>query len=324
MSVSEPSDQHWRPSCAFEMLQWRAQMLGQVREFFAARQVLEVETPLLASSAVSDPHIDSIASAEPTPRWLRTSPEFFHKRLLAAGSGDIYELGKVFRSGEAGRWHNPEFTMLEWYRVGWHYHQLMDEVEVLIRSLLGTDSASWPSQRFSYRQLHHDILGLDPFTMNREQLTQAAQTHGLAHAHDESDATLHDFLYGVAIRAHLPATTLTFVYDFPLSQSALARVRADDPPVAERFELFMGAVEVANGYQELTDGAEQERRFLRDLELRRQHGQATAPLDQNLLAALRHGLPECSGVAVGLDRILAQMALADSLSQVMSFHQGNA
>lgn len=337
----------WQNRASINQLRQRAQLIGLIRQFFNERQVMEVETPLLSQAAVSDPQIESIAThdepcadeprsnelANTGKRWLRTSPEYFHKRLLANGSGDIYELGKVFRKGEAGRWHNPEFTMLEWYRVGWHYHQLMDEVEALVRRLLAVNhepndnqqgESSWPCRRFTYRELHQELLDFDPFTLNREGWIAQAIKHGLSAAHEENTAVLQDFVYGVAMRQQLSPGQLTFVYDFPLNQAALARIRHDTPPVAERFELFMGQIEVANGYQELTNAEEQAQRFNNDLELRKQFQQNTAPIDQHLLAALKAGLPECSGVAVGIDRVIAQIFGHEQLNAVLSFDWGQS
>lgn len=298
--------------------------MQQIRQFFAQRQVLEVETPLLASATVSDPHIESIASRTEPMRWLRTSPEYFHKRLLAAGSGDIYEIGKVFRAGEAGRWHNPEFTLLEWYRVGWHYQQLMDEVEALVRLLLDDSDDTWSYQRLSYRELHRKTVAIDPFELSPAQWLDSARAHGFDAANDEPLSTLQDFIYGVAVRQHLPVRTLTFVYDFPLAQAALARIRQSHPPVAERFELFMGRVEIANGYHELTNADEQRERFKHDLQQRQQRGQIQTPIDEQLLAALASGLPPCSGVALGIDRLLAQLHGADNLAEVLSFTHHNS
>jgi len=342
MNDAHPQGHDWQNRASIHQLRLRAQLIQAIRQFFSARQVLEVETPLLSQAAVSDPQIESIATHDESrsdqpnsdehtneaQRWLRTSPEYCHKRLLANGSGDIYELGKVFRKGEAGRWHNPEFTMLEWYRMGWHYHQLMDEVEALVRQLLALNhelndnqqgKSSWPCRRFTYRELHQELLDFDPFTLNREGWISQATKHGLSAAHEENTAVLQDFVYGVAMRQQLSPGQLTFVYDFPLNQAALARIRHDTPPVAERFELFMGQIEVANGYQELTDAEEQAQRFENDQALRKQFQQNTAPIDQHLLAALQNGLPECSGVAMGIDRVIAQICGHDQLNAVLSF-----
>ena len=313
------NNDQWLGRLSVATIKERAQQIQRIRSFFAERQVTEVETPLLASSAVSDPQIESMSCRAPEPRWLRTSPEYFHKRLLAANSGDIYELGKVFRAGEAGRWHNPEFTMLEWYRVGWTYHQLMEEVEALVRLLLDQESTHWTSQKLSYRALHQAILNIDPFTLKDDDWIQLAQSHGLNDANCETVSTLQDFIYGVAIRQHLPNNQLTFIYDFPIHQAALARIRPGQPSVAERFELFMGNIEIANGYQELCDGKEQRQRFESDQHIRQQQGLSIRPLDQYFLAAMQSGLPECSGVAVGIDRLLAKIKKAEQLQAVLSF-----
>lgn len=329
---------HWQPCASLPNLRQRALLLQQVRAFFAQRAVMEVETPILASAPVSDPHIQCVGTQNPQQQgesiqpahWLRSSPEYFHKRLLAAGSGDIYELGKVFRRGEAGRWHNPEFTMLEWYRVGWQYHQLMDEVAELVLQLLANfeanaeNQAAWPVQRLSYRELHQQILNVDPFQLNLAEWQVLAAEHGYHDASHSPLAILQDFVYGVAIRQHLPTRQLSFIYDFPLHQSALARIRPGNPAVAERFELFMGQVEIANGYQELTNAAEQRDRFTHDQQLRAAYAMPQAPSDEFFLSALAHGLPECSGVAMGIDRLFALIRGETQLAHVMSFTVGNS
>lgn len=314
----------WASNLDRNALIQRAKYLQQIRQFFAERDVVEVETPLLASSAVSDPQIESMQCQSPEQRWLRTSPEYFHKRLLASGSGDIFELGKVFRAGEAGRWHNPEFTMLEWYRVDWDYHQLMAEVEGLVRTLLASQSGQWHTEKISYRDLHQQILNIDPFSLSHKEWIHLAQQHGLRDADTENIVTLQDFIYGVAIRKHLPNNQLSFVYDFPVHQAALARIRTGHPDVAERFELFMGDIEIANGYQELTDSLEQAQRFEHDQKIRQEHQQVTRPLDQYFLQAMQQGLPRCSGVAMGIDRLLSKLISTNELSNVLSFHWQNS
>lgn len=314
----------WQPSCTIKTLKQRASAYTKIRRFFEQRHVTEVETPVLATSAVSDPQIDSIQARQEQPRWLRTSPEYFHKRLLAAGSGDIYELGKVFRDGEAGRWHNPEFTLLEWYRVGWHYSQLMHEVENLLRHLLAGDpNQPGPAKTLTYQELHLDFLGFNPVTASDQKLRQYAANAGLYEPPTDR-ALLQDFIYGVAVREHLTDNTLTFVHEFPVEQAALARIRPGQPSVAERFELFMGKVEIANGYQELNDGAEQRRRFEQDQQRRAMLGKPRNPIDQHLLNALDAGMPECSGVALGVDRLLAALSNSPQLSEQLSFSWTNS
>jgi lysyl-tRNA synthetase class 2 len=311
----ESEQEHWRPSAAAAALQARARLLGKVRGFFAARQVLEVETPVLSRSGNSDPGLAQLRLAD-TGAWLRTSPEYPMKRLLAAGSGDIYELGRVFRAGEAGRHHNPEFTMLEWYRVGWSWRQLMGEVADLVRHCAaGRDLAE---RRLGYRDLFLEHTGLDPFEATAKDLARYAAAAGLDAPELDRNEWL-DLIIGTVIQPALPDHTLTCVYDYPADQAALAKIRNDSPPVAERFEVFLGQVELANGYQELTDAAEQRQRFVDENRLRAARGEQTAPLDEALLAALDAGLPECAGVALGVDRLLMFLENVNALHEVIAF-----
>jgi len=312
---------NWRPTAAPGQLKARALLLRDIREFFAERNVMEVETPLVSLAGNTDPEIQSIRTGE--GGYLRTSPEFALKRLLASGSGDIYELGRVFRGGEAGRTHNPEFTMLEWYRTGSSHHRLMDEVADLVRRCGRGKFDRWPVQKLSYRQLFLHYAGLDPHDTDEHALAERAQQH------DIDDLVLSrrqwlDLLLSVVIQPALPEHCLTFVHDFPADQAALARVRQDDPPVAERFELYLGRTELANGYQELTDAPEQARRFEADNRRRESRGEPVYQVDLNLVQALEHGLPECAGVALGVDRLLMAIVGADSISEVLAFPHSRA
>ena len=311
----------WRPTAAPGQLQARALLLREIREFFAERKVMEVETPLISMSGNTDPEIQSIRTAD--GGYLRTSPEFALKRLLASGSGDIYELGRVFRGGEAGRTHNPEFTMLEWYRKGFSHHRLMDEVTDLIRRCGRGKFDHWPVQKLSYRQLFLHHAGLDPNDADVSTLAERAQESGI----NELELTRRqwlDLLLSVVIQPALPEHCLTYVHDFPADQAALARVRQDNPPVAERFELYLGRTELANGYQELTDAAEQARRFEADNRQRESRGQPVYQADHNLVKALEHGLPECAGVALGVDRLLMAVTGAASITEVLAFPHSRA
>jgi len=311
----------WRPTAAPGQLQARALLLREIREFFAERKVMEVETPLISMSGNTDPEIQSIRTAD--GGYLRTSPEFALKRLLASGSGDIYELGRVFRGGEAGRMHNPEFTMLEWYRKGFSHHRLMDEVTDLIRRCGRGKFDHWPVQKLSYRQLFLHHAGLDPNDADVSALAERAQESGI----NELELTRRqwlDLLLSVVIQPALPEHCLTYVHDFPADQAALARVRQDNPPVAERFELYLGRTELANGYQELTDAAEQARRFEADNRQRESRGQPVYQADHNLVKALEHGLPECAGVALGVDRLLMAITGAASITEVLAFPYSRA
>jgi len=311
----------WRPTAAPGQLAARALLLRDIRAFFSERKVMEVETPLISVSGNTDPEIQSIRTAE--GGYLRTSPEFALKRLLAAGSGDIYELGRVFRGGETGRTHNPEFTMLEWYRSGFSHHRLMDEVTDLVRRCGRGKFDHWPVQKLTYRQLFLHYAVLDPYDADERALSACAQQHGIDDLELNRRQWL-DLLLSVVIQPALPEHCLTYVHDFPADQAALARVRQDSPPVAERFELYLGRTELANGYQELTDAAEQARRFEADNRRRASRGQPVYPTDQNLVKALQHGLPECAGVALGVDRLLMAIVGAASISEVLAFPHSRA
>jgi lysyl-tRNA synthetase class 2 len=303
-------------------------MLAGVREFFAARGVLEVDTPTLSASAVSDPQIESLAThvaGMPGPRYLSTSPEFPMKRLLAAGSGDIYQICKVFRDGERGRWHNPEFTMLEWYRLGFDDAALMTEVQDLTAGLLAPHRRLLlPAGRLTYRDALRQFAGVDAHSDNDATLQSAAAAQGAAHsAALDRDATL-DLLMGLVVGPRLGHDRPCFICDYPASQASLARLKPGLPAVAARFELYIDGVEIANGFHELANAADQRARFAQDLALRRARGQIQPPLDERLLAALDSGLPDCAGVALGFDRLLAVALGATRLSDVMNFAIDNA
>ena len=324
----------WRPSATLETLRARAQLLRTIREFFHTRGVLEVDTPMLSQYGTVDRHIDSfpVASPHPSPLtphvlWLHTSPEFAMKRLLAAGSGPIYQLCHVFRAEQAGRFHNPEFMLLEWYRPGWDHHRLMDEVEALVGLFLSPLPAreGWSFERISYRAAFLAHTGLDPFSASIEHLRSGLARHGVAapehpesEAQDDRDFWL-DLWMGSVVGPRLGIEAPCFVFDFPASQCALARVRDGDPPLAERFELFWKGIELANGFHELTDAAEQRRRFESDSAWRRERGLATPPVDENLLAALAVGMPAGAGVALGVDRLLMLMLGLPEISVAIPF-----
>jgi lysyl-tRNA synthetase class 2 len=306
----------WRPAGSLARLKARALMLQDIRGFFSEQGVMEVETPLTSAAGNTDPEIQSIRTD--TGAYLRTSPEFPLKRLLANGSGDIYELGRVFRAGESGRSHNPEFTMLEWYREGISYHQLMDEVALLVKHCGRGKFDQWPVEKLSYRELFQRYLELDPFTADSHALCAVARQHGI----DDIDLGRRqrlDLLLSLVIQPALPDECLTFVCDFPSDQAALARIRPGSPPLAERFELYLGCTELANGYQELTDAVEQQQRFDKENVLRQERGLPTVTTDHHLVTALEHGLPECAGVALGVDRLLKSLCDADTLNEVIAF-----
>ena len=310
-----PTDS-WQPTAKLAALQSRARLLREIRNFFALREVMEVETPLISAAGNTDPEIDSIRTDN--GRYLRTSPEFALKRLLAAGSGDIFELGRVFRNGETGRYHNPEFTMLEWYRTGFSYHELMDEVADLVRKCGAGVFDNWPLEKLSYRKLFQKHIDLDPYTADVSALMAAAKKHGIEDIELNRKQWL-ELLISHIIQPNLPNKTLTFVFDVPADQASLAKIRQDTPPVAERFELYLGQTELANGYQELTDANEQKSRFEAENSQRINRGEQAYPMDLHLIAALQHGLPECAGVALGVDRLLLQICGADNLRDILAF-----
>jgi len=302
-------------------------MLAAAREFFAHRGVLEVETPTLSAAAVSDPQIESLitrVAGMAAPSYLCTSPEYAMKRLLAAGSGDIYQICKVFRDAERGRWHNPEFTLIEWYRLGFDDAALMNEVEALIGHLLAPYRWPEPADRLSYAAALQRHAGVDAHAADETELAAAAARHGIVcDAALDRDGRL-DLLMGLVVGPRLGRERPCFICDYPASQAALARLKPGLPPVAARFELYIDGVELANGFHELADAGEQRARFARDLSARRAHGQVEPPLDEHLLAALAAGMPDCAGVALGFDRLVAIALGAPRLADAMAFTIDNA
>jgi elongation factor P--(R)-beta-lysine ligase len=314
----ELNNQDWQPSAPLANLQLRAQILAEIRNFFAERRVMEVETPALGRFAITDRHIMSLAVPTPSDGhyYLQTSPEYAMKRLLAAGSGCIYQICKAFRAAEQGARHNPEFTMLEWYRLGYDHHQLMDEVDTLVGQILNTPAA----KRMTYNDLFQKYLHIDIHTSTDAHLRTCIHNAGwMADASQlERDACLQ-LLMNHGIEPQLGFDAPLFVYDFPASQAALARLSKTQPPVAHRFELYIQGNEIANGFHELTDPIEQEQRFLDDQHQRRENGEAVPLMDPRLLSALRHGLPDCAGVALGIDRLILLAASAQHINQVLAF-----
>ena len=315
----------WRPTADIAALRLRARLYATIRAFFAERGVLEVETPILSAAGNTDPNIASFttrfgghADAGARERWLRTSPEFPLKRLLAAGIGDCYELGRVFRDGEAGRRHNPEFTMLEWYRVGWDHRRLMRETADLANAALVLVGRAAAVRETTYRDLFRNTLGIDPLADPDESLLGCLDGIAVDREGLLRDDWL-DLLFTHRIESTFRDDTLLLVHDYPASQCALARIREGDPPVAERFELYLGPVELANGFHELADADEQRARFERDNARRAARGDVQPPLDARLLAAMGHGLPDCAGVALGVDRLLLAMTGTNGLAGVLAF-----
>ena len=315
--TSESQSAEWRPAASRGVIEARARLLGDIRTFFSERGVLEVETPVLSSAGNSDPNIENMVIEGEQPAFLRTSPEYAMKRLLAMGTGDIYELGRVFRAGERGRHHHVEFTMLEWYRIGMGYRDLADEVIALVRRCGRGAFDDWPVRRVSFRDLFQEHTGLDPFHCTESELAECAVERGILSPPLEHGQWI-DLIVGQVIQPALPGEHFTVVEDFLPEQAALARIRKGDPDVAERFEVYLNQSELANGYQELTDAEEQLSRFERENRLRGIRGETTAPLDMRLIAALRHGMPECSGVALGVDRLLMAITRLDRITAVLS------
>ncbi|MGB5834539.1 MAG: EF-P lysine aminoacylase EpmA [Thiohalocapsa sp.] len=312
----------WQPSATGEVLAARARMLARIRAFFTQRDVMEVETPILSRHGATDPALESLR-IQPTniadAPWLQTSPEFPMKRLLAAGTGPIYQICKVFRDDERGRRHHPEFTLLEWYRPEFTMQDLIDEVAELVRAVL--DRPGLNDERISYRELFRSHLGLDPWSASTSKRRDLAMRLGVPGAGDldlDDDGWL-DLLLSHALEPTLGRDRMTFVYDYPPTQASLARIRGGVFPVAERFELYMDGIELANGFQELTDAAEQRQRFESERDTRRRRSQVAVPMDTALLDALSAGMPDTAGVALGLDRLLMIGTGAAHIDQVLAF-----
>ena len=329
------SAEPWRPSASLPNLRRRAAMLAAARSFFAARQLLEVETPVMVNAAVTDVHLQSarvelepVAAGAPLPRFLHTSPEYAMKRLLAAGSGDIYQICHVVRGLERSRLHNPEFTLIEWYRLGFGLEELMSEVEALVQALLQAAGAALPlpGEHLSYREAFLGAVGLDPLEASLAELTAAAQSAGYRPPPGRSPPRdeLLELLMASAIGPRLGRGRLTFVYGYPASQAALARLDPRDPRTARRFELYSEGVELANGFHELTDAAEQRRRFEADQRERERSGLPGLEIDARLLAALEAGLPDCAGVALGFDRLVMLATGAAHIDAVLAFADDRA
>ncbi|MBV8910054.1 MAG: EF-P lysine aminoacylase GenX [Gammaproteobacteria bacterium] len=319
----------WRPATSAQRLRARATLLARVREFFAGRGVLEVDTPILVNSPVSDAQLHSAAVQLPglaAPLYLHTSPEYAMKRLLAAESGDIFQICHVVRGAESGRLHNPEFTLIEWYRLGFSLDLLMEEVERLVRLLLCQTTPARDCERLSYREVFLRELAIDPLTAGEETLAAAAGSLGFrppAARAVRRDEWL-DLLMGLYVGPRLGRDRLTFVCNYPASQAALARLDPADARIAERFELYCEGLELANGFHELASVKEQRARFEADNAARRRAGLPVAPLDERFLAALAAGLPDCVGVALGFDRTLMLAVGAQHIDEVLPFPTARA
>lgn len=316
--------EQWRPSAQIEQLRSRAKIMQQIRAFFAKRDVLEVETPIMSQAAVTDIHLQTFKTqfvgpgyAKPVDLYLMTSPEFHMKRLLAAGSGCIYQICQAFRNEEAGRFHNPEFAILEWYRVGFDLYQLMDEMDELLQMVLATPKG----EMMTYQEAFINSLGICPLESSMSELKQLAVQLNLANiAEQEEDRdTLLELLFSVGVEPKIGQERPAFVYNFPASQAALAKINPEDSRVAERFEAYYKGIELSNGFHELADGPEQLIRFKQDNAKRAEMNLASQPIDMNFIAALDAGFPDCSGVALGLDRLIMLALQGETIADVMTF-----
>ncbi|HAS6603608.1 elongation factor P--(R)-beta-lysine ligase [Vibrio parahaemolyticus] len=315
---------NWQPTASIEQLRQRATLIAAIRQFFAERQVMEVDTPAMSHATVTDIHLHTFQTefvgpgyADGSKLFFMTSPEFHMKRLLAAGSGCIYQINKAFRNEENGRYHNPEFTMLEWYRVGFDHHKLMDEMDDLLQLVLKCGAA----QRMTYQQAFIDVLGVCPLEGSMTELKSAASKLGLSDiAEPEEDRdTLLQLLFSVGVENKIGQDVPAFVYDFPASQAALAKINPQDHRVADRFEVYFKGIELANGFHELDNPKEQLARFEQDNAKRIEMGLKPQPIDYHLISALEAGLPDCAGVALGIDRLIMLALGCDHIDQVTAF-----
>lgn len=312
----------WKPSASIRNLIKRAKIIADIRRFFTERGVLEVETPAMSEFSVTDVHLSTFHTQFLSPfanqaktLHLITSPEYHMKRLLASGSGAIFQLCRVFRNEESGSRHNPEFTMLEWYRPFFEMHRLINEVDDLLQHILDCE----PAESYSYQFVFQTYVGLDPLSATQEQLFAKAREHGLQCEENEQRDTLLQFLFSEVVEANIGQDRPTAVYHFPASQAALAQISSEDHRVAERFEFYYKGLELANGFHELSDAKEQLRRFELDNQQRNEMGLPPQALDHRFLAALRAGIPNCSGVALGVDRLLMIAMNAERIDDVMAF-----
>lgn len=313
----------WQPTAAIETLKQRAAVLSKIRQFFSERGVLEVETPQFSHAIGTDPHLHYFTTDFSLPGgtkqstlYCQTSPEFAMKRLLAAGSGSIYQICKAYRNGEVGKIHNPEFTMLEWYRIGFNHHDLMQEMGALLQCVLNCAPATY----CSYQSLFEEHFQFNPHTVSIAEIKEKT-------AHLDLEKTLVEnfdkdtwlqYLLATFVEPSLGFSAPVFLYDFPASQAALARLSNTEIPVAERFEVYINGVELANGFHELSDATEQQRRFEHDLQMRQKNNYPLPPIDKNFLAALSY-LPDCAGVALGIDRLVMVATHKNHLEEVIAF-----
>ncbi|MEB3475313.1 elongation factor P--(R)-beta-lysine ligase [Pasteurella multocida] len=319
--------ENWQPSASIENLLARAKIIAEIRRFFTDRGLLEVETPVLSEFGVTDVHLSTFNTTFISPTaekskalWLSTSPEYHMKRLLAAGSGPIFQLCHVFRNEEAGQRHNPEFTMLEWYRPHFDMYRLINEVDDLLQQILDCK----PTESLSYQFVFQEYVGLDPLSTEKAELVAKAKQYHLQQAEQEDRDTLLQFLFSTVVEPNIGKENPVAVYHFPATQAALAQISSEDHRVAERFEFYYKGLELANGFHELTDVNEQLHRFEQDNVQRQKMGLPQRQIDKRLLGALQAGVPNCSGIALGVDRLLMIALGANAIHEVMAFGIENA
>ena len=322
----------WQSTLSWENAQRRAQIIDVIRSFFKARKVLEIETPALSQSTITDVHLDALSCDyhfmadssvnETTKLYLQTSPEFHMKRLLASGYGCIYQISKAFRHEEAGSHHNPEFTMLEWYRLGFDHIALMNEVSELLIAILYCEKPTI----ISYQDVFKQWTDIDPLSTNRTALLSLIEKHNKLEdwlvEDSKIDATndmLLQFVFSEIVEKNIGKSSPCFVYDFPVSQASLAKVSITDPRVAHRFECYYKGIELVNGFNELTDATIQAERFNKDNKSRQERGQPVREIDMNFINALSQGLPQCAGVALGIDRLVMLALEQTSIESVITF-----
>ncbi|WMY97109.1 MAG: elongation factor P--(R)-beta-lysine ligase [Arsenophonus sp.] len=317
---------NWQPNISINNLLKRSKVINEIRRFFIDRGVVEVETPILSKFTVTDVHLFPFETQFIAPliydninkMYMITSPEYHMKRLIAAGSGPIYQMVKSFRNKEKGRYHNPEFTILEWYRPNYDMYRLIDEVDDLLQQILDCV----PTNRISYQQVFQRYLNIDPLSLNLEKkiLCDVAFKFGFSNAYkEENKDILLQFLFTMGIEPHLGKEEPTVIYHFPASQALLAKISKEDNRVAERFEVYFKGIELANGFCELTDPEEHKKRFQNDNKIRKKIGLPIQPIDKYLLEALHQVMPDCSGVALGVDRLLMLALKIEKITDVMSF-----
>ncbi|MDB2543570.1 EF-P lysine aminoacylase EpmA [Woeseiaceae bacterium] len=319
----QDNHRHWQPHLDYASAKRRHQKISAIRNYFYDNRVLEVDTPILSTSAVSDINIESISASLAInfsqDFYLQTSPEFYMKRLLADGFRDIYQICKVFRDDELGRYHSPEFTMIEWYRLGFSLNNMIDETLAIIKLTLHDWQSDVTVEKISYREAFLKYLGIDPLSAKLKKIIALANIDSSLREQMNNDRNQYlDFLYATQITKNFDTDKLTVIHHYPASQAALARICPNNDQVAERFEVFFGNIELANGYVELTDILQTKQRFQNDQQLRLKQGKKIRPLDDYFIAAIESGLPDCAGVALGFDRLFM---ISEDKSNIQSVQQ---